>query len=275
MLTFNGEANITNNVFLYNKGGYGGAICIESLGIAATLHITNNTFYMNSAQQGGAIHLSVMRILSGIRNNLFINNSAVLFGSTFAGARDKLALISPKATNAVTNNIELVSGDLFPEFSVYVQDTFSQRIVPSDFFVDFLIAFVTVTHQLDSDSPPKASVAVGYEEAMLQDEEAASFNKLQVVGLQGSYALLILPRINFDPAVINARLNFSMKECLSPKILHSFGQEPFPRCVSRKCHMKGVPLLVLITSLSFVWRWLQRPEWGMYRYQHMHLPQGL
>jgi hypothetical protein len=189
-------------------------------------------------------------------DNVFINNTATLYGPTFAGHSSKLVLTRVQ-TNlfVVGGDIRLLSGGIFPFFSVFVQDMFNQTVVPSELRRDFLIAYASVTNRDGVNTITNATTLVGFEESMLQGARAATFNRLQVVGLAGDYSLLILPRLNFDPLVINARVNFSLSECMLPRVMHTFGKEPFPQCVNRTLCFSFCPVDLTTCSFSFLqWR---------------------
>jgi hypothetical protein len=231
-----GKMIILNNRFFNISASYGGVIYLARMVPAARFQIEQNIFDSNTALQGGAIFYSLNSPYSFVANNLFVNNTASLYGPTFAGIADKLRLLERQSSymnnshSPQPNNVQLWSGDVFPTFGVFIEDIFSQHILPSEFFVDFLVADATVLGAVDNEVP-EAAVIVGYEEVMLQGNDAAWFTSLQIVGSAGEYRLLIRPRINYDPLLFNARVNFTLKECASPKILQRFNQEPYPRCI--------------------------------------------
>jgi hypothetical protein len=144
-----------------------------------------------------------------------------------------------------TVTINLYSGDKFPSFSVFLQDIFLQLIVPSDIRTDLLIAYAIVVNATSPSNPASAVPFVGFEASMLQSEKTATFDRLQVVGKAGSYYLRILPRINFDPLVIKAQMNFTLNACESPRIQQSVGNEPYPRCVYRESLLDMFPKEIL------------------------------
>jgi hypothetical protein len=241
---FYGEVIISNNHFLNNYVAFGGAIYLGSMGLGAQVQLSHNLFHSNEALQGGAVYLDVgfalvfHMVSNTFAHNQFVNNTAVLYGPTFAGAGHKLCLLKPQSSNTgqlqspETATIQLLSGEVFPTFNVFVQDVFFQTIVPAGVLIDLLIASATVVNARDYTLPPEAAAVVGFEEAMLQGDDFATFNTLQIVGLAGEYTLLILPRINFNPALINASFNFTLKECDWPKALYHVKNEPYPRCVA-------------------------------------------
>jgi hypothetical protein len=235
---FDGEIILSNNTFLSNYATYGGAIYLgpKTLGVQAV--VSQNLFHSNAALQGGAIHILFNKVSPLLVDNQFVNNTAILYGNTFAGMGHFLRLLEPQSNNigqsqpTETATIQLFSGDVFPTVKVFVRDLFFQLIVPSGVLVDLLVASATVVSARNSTLTPKAAAVVGFEEAMLQGEDSATFTSLQIVGLAGEYTLLIVPKINYDPARINAALNFTLKECGWPKIQHHVKNEPFPRCVA-------------------------------------------
>jgi hypothetical protein len=219
---FRGIAFISNNMFCDNRGSLGGAISIRNLSVTSHLFIVNNAFLDNVALQGGAILITGYDMLPLIKGNSKINNSASLFGHTFAGGPNKLILETIDSREPLNQRTQLYSGDVFPPFGVCVKDTFPQTIVPSEFKRDLLIAYADVSDAYEPNATATASVIAGYEQVMLQGQEAAIFDRLQLLGVPGNYTLKILPRINFDPLVINAQVNFSLKECASPKVSQFF-----------------------------------------------------
>jgi hypothetical protein len=233
---YRGKATICNNEFSENKVLHGGVLRFATGDRLPQVLVEENIFYSNTGLHGGAIYFEE-GILPGIKNNYFVDNTAMLYGQTFAGGSEKLVVFQKEPLQPrgrLTNKIKLLSGDTFPSFSVVVQDVFWQTIVPSDFTTNFLVAYASVVNQVEGDSTPKATTVSGFEKVMLQDQDAATFDELQVVGLPGDYTLLILPRINFDPLRINARLNFTLSDCELPRVQQTIGKEAYPRCIERE-----------------------------------------
>jgi hypothetical protein len=236
---FDGEIIISNSTFQNNYAVYGGAIYLGPLGLGAKVQLSQNLFHSNAALQGGAVYFFMNNLFPLLHNNLFVNNSAILYGHTFAGVGHKLCLLESQSRNMgqpqsteTAATIQLLSGDVFPTFNVFVQDLFFQTIVPSGVLVDLLVASATVVTARNRTLTPEAAAVVGFEEAMLQGDDSATFTSLEIVGLAGEYTLLIVPKINYDPARINAALNFTLKECGWPKVQHHVKNEPFPRCIA-------------------------------------------
>jgi hypothetical protein len=222
---YNGKSIISGNRFLNNHAFYGGAILLAQMDYGNNVILEQNIFDSNTALQGGAIFFSVMNPVSLIAKNIFVNNTASLYGSTFAGSAQMLRLLKPQ-----NGTFQVFSGDVFPTFGVFLQDVFFQTIVPSELLVDLLVADATVVGTVDNEVPEAAAI-VGYQEVMLQGNNAAWFRSLQIVGSAGEYTLSILPSINFHPSLINASVNFTLKECTWPNTLQKFKHEPYPRCV--------------------------------------------
>jgi hypothetical protein len=234
-----GRASVCNNVFRNNNALYKGVVYFGPGAKTPQVLVQENVFYANKGVLGGAIFFE-RHIPSGIRNNYFIENIGTLYGHTFAGNSEKLVVVKNGTEESSTSHIKLPSGATFPTFGVAVQDLFWQTIAPSEFSQNFLVAYASVVKQLESDSDPKAATVSGFEQVMLQGQDAATFSQLQVVGLPGDYSLLILPRINFDPSRINARLNFTLSNCEPPQVMQTIGNEPYPRCIQRESLLNDV-----------------------------------
>jgi hypothetical protein len=238
VLALDGEIIISNNTFLSNYATYGGTIYLGPKTLGGQAVLSQNLFHSNSALQGGAINILFNKVSPILVDNQFVNNTAVLYGHTFAGVGHFMRLLVPQSSNTgqsqstETATIQLFSGDVFPTVKVFLEDVFFNRIVPSAVLVDLLVASATVVSARNSTLTPKAAAVVGFEEAMLQDEDSATFTSLQIVGLAGEYTLLIVPKINFDPERMNAALHFTLKECGWPKFQQHVKNEPFPRCVA-------------------------------------------
>jgi hypothetical protein len=275
---FNGTIIISNNRFFNNSAIYGGVIRFAPLGLAAKFHLVQNIFDSNTALQGGAIFFSLNNTISLIADNVFVNNTATLYGPTFAGIAHELCFLNTQGS--IANNsysfqkskVQIFSGDVFPTFGLFFQDVFFQTLVPSGVRVDLLVAYARVLRANGSE-PPEAAAIVGYEEAMLQGEDAARFKSLQIVGSAGEYTLFVSPKINYDPLHFNASVKFTLKECAFPNTLQRFHNEPYPRYIECE-YLYNCVLWVKISdfaSNSNMQQRVQRAIRAMYRCRQMPL----
>jgi hypothetical protein len=186
-----------------------------------------------------------------IRNCHFINNSAELYGNTFAALAKSMLWVTPLKKQVII----IESGDTLATFSATFCDAFNQRIVSIDFWTDFVYLAITVKdlNQSRSGLTPShnARVVTGFEKPVFQPATEAVFAESEVVGYEGDYELVIYPVINYDVEKFNLSARVVIKPCEEPRILHSFPLEHYPRCVKRNVCCLEMVFLFEVLTLSF------------------------
>jgi hypothetical protein len=219
------KINITHCLFRDNFMAFGGVLFFNPyLPLNYTIYIQDSNFIHNSAFQGGAVFFEHLPNLS-MRNCTFYNHFARYYGHTFASIADKLVW-TKEMTRETTH-----SGDALPEYSVEMQDLFSQFVVPMSMQKDFV--YINVTLYCDHVSTCEAAATTEIAKPLLNEDEGTSFTKTEIIGYPGNYTLRIAPAIIYDRTRFSLEKRISILPCQSPAILFKNKYEMFPRCKLR------------------------------------------
>jgi hypothetical protein len=207
--------------------------------LADDIHITVSScvFQNNLADQGGAVFIDspykktianwdlneLRKTKLGIRRNVFLNNTAYLYGHTFASGVFALEWInSPKTFSGM-------SGEALPEFSVIPLDMFGEHIIPIGFDAIGLGA------SLQSNYSETFAQLLGPSQGfLLQNQRIFNFSKLTMVGNPGIYSLVVAPIVHYNPVNLSLFFNVTIIPCGYPYSLFKITNEELPRCVKSK-----------------------------------------
>jgi hypothetical protein len=104
----------------------------ESANTGYILNISDSSFSHNTAEQGGVVFFEDLLPLNLIRNCVFIENSALRYGSTFASVGVQSTFIKKLGDHVIE------SGSNLPPYSAAVVDYFWDIVKPFSISSDFV-----------------------------------------------------------------------------------------------------------------------------------------
>jgi hypothetical protein len=210
--------------------GVRGGILLVSKGSAQSgyiLNISHSLFTHNHAEQGGVLFFEDMLPLSYVKDCLFYDNSALRYGATFASLGVRSMYIKRLGEQVID------SGSTLPPYSLAIVDYFWEIVKPVAIKSDFVYfqSFLCETHVQNKTC---SLVFKGSDKPMLQDDNEALFDEVEILATPGVYSLTISPILNYKGASFTLSSNITVEECSKPKKSKLLRMEPFPRCILRK-----------------------------------------
>jgi hypothetical protein len=247
------RGNMTNCSFHNNVPFTGVFLVSETFGPTTAFFANNSVFANNFGDQGGAIFYQRFVPLN-LFDNVFFNNDAFFYGKTLATPAVELAWVTPLA-----NGINVLSGQRLPQFSATMRDFFGTAIVHRSILIDFVFLNLTITSKENATLGYGAELSKDVTAPLLQGNPAAVFDTAEIIGMPGTYQVMVAPMLNYDRNRFFLTTNVTVAPCARPDVTYyASNLERYPRCVARKS-LQEVPLgyvYYVLVNFSVVLGWL-------------------
>jgi hypothetical protein len=212
---------------MHNKAYAGGAISVYDIPLSSTVSIQNNVFFGNFAFKGGAIHYGYAMLGLEVQQNIFLNNSASMFGLTFSTEANKVIWTKP-----LPPFFGIYSGDILPPYAVTLVDRFDGVVAAIEWSSDAFVANVSIT--LPNGSIGNAVIDKSFQKPLLNHEEEVLFEASVLYGLPGEYSLVISPIGRTNEPRFTLKANVTVLPCNRPRVESTYMTGAYKSCVYRK-----------------------------------------
>jgi hypothetical protein len=224
---YSGKAYVSHNTFVNNKASQGGAVYSQELAHTSQVYLLENVFYSNTALQGGAMFIFMCPSMPIVNQNVFINNTSIHNGDTFAGNPDQLIFTKP-----LSIPVAFYSGEELPAFSFTIVDTFNTIVQPFHPSIDLFVAILesqpktsTISNGILIPSTPKA---------LLAGIRQVDYRGVTFLADPGNYTLRLSSLVNYaNMTRFSVTAGITVRRCEEPNMNIQFPNEPFPRCMKR------------------------------------------